>query len=126
MFSLEGDEEFALECIEGAFTFVQRNRSRIAESRFFNTLQRSATAKKFSHERRFLRCGCVFVDPDVVRIRHSRSHHHHALRTESQLDVEQVPKAVQKKARGNHQYQRKREFGYDQRLARPSAFARAS
>src|SRR4029077_14064216 len=102
------------------------NGSGIAESRFFNSRQKFATAKKLPHERRFLSCGSVFVDLDVVWIRHSRSHHHYALRIESQLDVEQVPKAVQKKSGGNHQYQRKREFGYDQRLARPGAFVGAS
>src|SRR5437868_12101729 len=102
----------------------ERNGARVTQSRLLNSRQRSATLKQLVDERSFLSGRGVFVDLNIVRVRHSRSNAHHALRIETELHVEQIPKTAEKKRGRSHEDEGERKFRNDQQAPRPRPFSR--
>src|SRR4029077_14050427 len=89
--SFEDHKQFTLEQIQLALSLVQWNGARITESSLFDARQGPATAKQLANEWRFLGSRRVFVDLEIVRVRHSRSDGHYALRIETKAHIEQIP-----------------------------------
>src|SRR4029077_14637568 len=86
--SFEDQKQFTLEQVQLAFSLVQWNGARIAESNLFDPRQGPATAKQLTNKWRFLSSRRVFVDLGIVRVRHSRSNGHDALRIETKAHIE--------------------------------------
>src|SRR6202046_3228760 len=100
----------------------QGNSSPVADGRFFYARQGSAAAKNLAQQDRFLGGGSVDIRRGIVGPRQPGLNGHDAVRIETGLHLEQVPKTAQQKARGDHEHGRERQFTDDQDLAGTRAF----
>src|SRR6202044_3025938 len=89
----------------------------VADGRFFYAWQDSAAAKNLAQQDRFLRRGSVDILTGIVRPRKPGLNGHNAVRIETGLHLEQIPKAAQQKTRGDHEHQGERQFTDDENLA---------
>src|ERR1700723_2209199 len=100
----------------------QGKSSPVADGRFFYARQSSAAAKNLVQQDRFLRGGSVDIRSGIVGPRQPGLNRHDAVRIETGVHLEQVPKTAQQKARGDHEHERERQFTDDQDLAGTRAF----
>src|SRR6202050_1799593 len=100
----------------------QGQSSPVADGRFFYARQGSAAAKNLAQQDRFLGGGSVDIGSGIVGPRQPGLNGHDAVRIETGLHLEQVPKTAQQKARGDHEDERERQFTDDQDLADARAF----
>src|ERR1700722_15215198 len=89
----------------------------IADGRFLYTRQSSAAAKNLAQQNRFLGGTLVDIGSGIVRSGQPGLKGHNAVRIETGLHLEQVPKTTQQKARGDHEHEREPQFTDDQNLA---------
>src|SRR6202522_2006284 len=98
----------------------------IADGRFLYTRQSSAAAKNLAQQNRFLGGTLVDIGSGIVRSGQPGLKGHNAVRIETGLHLEQVPKTTQQKARGDHEHEGERQFTDDQYLAGARGVPRAA
>src|ERR1700691_5162892 len=105
---------------------AQWNGRYIPNGYFFHAGQRTATTKYFADERRFLSRRFVNVTVRIIWYGQPRAHCHHTLGIESRAHIQQIPKAAQQQAGGNHQHKGQSKFRDHQHAACARLFSRAS